>query len=101
MNIARLELLTGDLRAQRDFYANILELPAELTSSGLEVRAGKTELLFTQAPSNFDGAYHFAFNIPENQFAASKAWIASSVLLLRNANGKRWEVHGVPYEIMA
>ena len=72
MNITRLELLTADLQAQRDFYANILELPVKLTSSGLEVKAGKTDILFTQAPPDFDGAYHFAFNIPENQFQAVK-----------------------------
>jgi catechol-2,3-dioxygenase len=75
--------LTVDLQAQRDFYTNILELPREPTSSRLLVQTGKTELLFTQASSNFEGAYHFAFNIPENQYLA----------------GKEWDVSGVPYEI--
>ncbi len=56
MNIMKLELLTADLWAQKDFYANILELPVKLTSSGLEVKAGRTDLLFTQAPTDFDGA---------------------------------------------
>ena len=86
MNITRLELLSADLEAQKDFYANILELPVRRDSTILEVRAGTTELLFTESPE-FDGAYHFAFNIPENQFGSSKAWISSRVALLRDDQG--------------
>jgi catechol 2,3-dioxygenase-like lactoylglutathione lyase family enzyme len=86
MNITRLELLSADLEAQKDFYANILELPVRRDSTILEVKAGKTELLFTEAPE-FDGAYHFAFNIPENQFGPAKRWISSRLTLLREENG--------------
>ncbi|HLO16477.1 MAG TPA: hypothetical protein VK206_16715 [Anaerolineales bacterium] len=88
MNITRLELLTPDLQAQRDFYADVLELPVNLTSSALEVEAGQTDLVFKQAWSDFHGAYHFAFNIPENQFQAAKQWISSRIPLLRDENGK-------------
>ena len=86
MNITRLELLSADLEAQKDFYANVLELPVRRDSTILEVKAGKTELLFTEAPE-FDGAYHFAFNIPESQFDSAKMWISSRVSLLRDENG--------------
>jgi hypothetical protein len=88
MNITKLELLTVDLGAQKHFYENILELPVKLTSSNLEVRAGQTELIFTQAPADFDEAYHFAFNIPENQFRAAKKWISERIPLLRDESGK-------------
>jgi hypothetical protein len=88
MNITKLELLTVDLGAQKNFYENILELPVKLTSSNLEVKAGTTELIFTQAPIHFDGAYHFAFNIPENQFPAAKKWISERIPLLRDETGK-------------
>jgi len=87
MNITYLELSTKDLKVQRDFYADILGLPVTLDSSTLEVKAGKTDLVFTQAPTEFNGAYHFAFNIPENQFAAAKKWISSRVPLLRDESG--------------
>jgi catechol-2,3-dioxygenase len=87
MNIQKLELLTVDLQAQRDFYASILDLPVELKSSGLLVKAGETELLFTQAPIGFDGAYHFAFNIPENQYQNAKEWIKSRTSLLQDNTG--------------
>lgn len=104
MNITRLELLTKDLRAQNDSYANILELPAKLTSSDLEVTAGITDILFTQAPADFDGAYHFAFNIPENQFRTAKEWISDRVTLLRDESGKdefaseTWNSHSVYFK---
>ena len=88
MKITRLELLTVNLPAQQEFYAKILELSTKLTPSGLEIQAGKTELLFTQAALDFDGAYHFAFNIPENQFRAAKEWISSRAPLLRDETGK-------------
>jgi hypothetical protein len=88
MNITYLELRAKDLHVQRDFYANILELSVTLFPAGLEVKAGKTDILFTQAPSDFDGAYHFAFNIPENQLRAAKEWITSRVPLLRDETGK-------------
>jgi catechol-2,3-dioxygenase len=52
------------------------------------VQAGKTELLFKQAPSDFDGAYHFAFNIPENQFSAAKQWLTSRHSLLQDKSGQ-------------
>jgi hypothetical protein len=88
MNIVKLELLAVDLHAQRDFYTNILELPVEQSSSRMVVNAGTTELVFTQAPSGFDGAYHFAFNIPSNQYQAAKKWITDRTPILRDKTGK-------------
>ena len=46
MNIQKLELLTVNLQAQKDFYSKILELPAKLAFGGSEVQAGTTEILF-------------------------------------------------------
>jgi len=88
MNITRLELLASNLSLQEEFYANILELATKRSSVGLEVKAGKTDLLFIQAPADFDGAYHFAFNIPENQFHAAKSWISARIPLLHEESGK-------------
>jgi hypothetical protein len=88
MNIQKLELFTASLRVQEDFYSKTLRLPAKITPYGLLIRAGTTEILFKQAPSDFDGAYHFAFNIPENQYFAAKKWISSRAPLLRDKTGK-------------
>lgn len=104
MHIQYLELSTLNLSSQRNFYSNVLELPVELSSSTLKVKAGATSLIFTQADSAFDGAYHFAFNIPENQIRAAKEWIASRVRLLRDETGKddfdsaSWNSHSVYFK---
>ncbi|MBK9924117.1 MAG: hypothetical protein IPP66_02395 [Anaerolineales bacterium] len=87
MDITYLELPTKDLHAQKEYYSNVLGLPVELSTERLEVKVGSTALVFTQADADFDGAYHFAFNIPENQFHASKEWIASRVPLIKDTEG--------------
>jgi catechol 2,3-dioxygenase-like lactoylglutathione lyase family enzyme len=86
MDIRRLELLSADLEAQRNFYEDVLELPVRLDEPVLAVQAGRSRLFFTHVPE-FDGAYHFAFNIPTNQFEAAKTWISSRIPLLRDENG--------------
>lgn len=107
MNITQLELPTQDLKAQKNYYANVLELPVELPLEKLEVKAGETTLVFTQADSAFDGAYHFAFNIPENQFHAAKEWISRRVPLLSDVQGKdefsseSWNSHSVYFKDVA
>lgn len=88
MNIKMLELLTADLHAQADFYTNVLKLPATLNASGLHIQAGTTQILFAQAPADFAGAYHFAFNIPSNQYQAAKKWITSRIPILKDNSGK-------------
>lgn len=52
------------------------------------IRARVTELVFSQAKSGFEGAYHFAFNIPENQFYAAKDWIAHRIPILKDVDGQ-------------
>ena len=104
MNITHLELPASDLQAQRDYYANILKLPVTLSPAGLEVKAGKTGILFTQASPVFDGAYHFALNIPENQFRAAREWISNRQTLLHDQSGKgefeseSWNSHSVYFK---
>jgi len=87
MFIKRLELSTSDLLGQRDYYANVLELPTRLDADSLMVSAGKTELIFKQAQSPWKGEYHFCFNIPENQFPLAKAWLSARIPLLKDKHG--------------
>jgi hypothetical protein len=87
MWIKRLELLTSNLPAQLEYYRNLLELPAEINDGKLVIQAGRTQLIFNQAPANWAGQYHFCFNIPENQFAESKKWISAKTPLLQGENG--------------
>ncbi len=87
MLIKRLELPTLDLVAQRDYYAYVLDLPAHLEDDYLLIKAGKTDIIFTQAPSGWMGQYHFCFNIPENQFLQAKVWLSKRIPLLKDAQG--------------
>lgn len=104
MNITSLELFAKDLEAQAEYYADVLELPVELSAGRLKVQAGATVLMFRKSSSDFDGAYHFAFNIPANQLLAAKAWIAERVPLLRDENGRddfdstNWNSHSVYFK---
>ncbi|MFN8411793.1 MAG: hypothetical protein U0Z26_05350 [Anaerolineales bacterium] len=87
MLIKRIELLSADLPTQQKFYADTLELPTQLKQGALEIQIGTSQLVLTQAPEGWVGAYHFCFNIPENQFAASKKWISSKTPLLQDEKG--------------
>jgi hypothetical protein len=88
MWIKRLELLTSSLPAQFEYYRHVLELPAYVNGDTLFVQAGRTALFFKQAPHAWTGAYHFCFNIPENQFAEAKVWISARTPLLRDENAR-------------
>jgi catechol-2,3-dioxygenase len=88
MNIQELNLSTADLQTQSNFYSNILGLTTKRTSSELLVQAGTTEILFAQAPSGFEGGYHFAFNIPQNQYHAAKKWLTNRIPLLKDTSGR-------------
>jgi len=104
MKITYLELPTKDLIAQRDYYSQVLELPVTLSADKLKVQVGETTLVFTQALPDFDGAYHFAFNIPKNQFGAAKAWISARIPLLKDEDGQiefesaSWNSHSVYFK---
>lgn len=87
MLIKRLELLTDDLFAQKEFYSSVLELPVHLEDDSLLVKAGKTDIIFMQATPQRTGQYHFCFNIPENQFPQAKAWLSKRIPLLKDTQG--------------
>jgi catechol-2,3-dioxygenase len=102
MNIDALDLFAAGLPAQRDFYAGVLGLPAvEATPGILSLRAGSSRLTFRQAPDGWSGVYHFAFNIPENQFREAKSWLSGRVALIKDATGadefrfESWNAHSV------
>src|SRR5437588_4830670 len=101
MKIDEVELLSGDVAALRDFYAGVLRLPTQLAQDTLSVQAGSSRLTFRPAPTRWDGFYHFAFNIPENQVWEAKAWVLSRVPLIRDQAGQdefdfeSWNAHSV------
>ncbi|SIT84681.1 hypothetical protein [Edaphobacillus lindanitolerans] len=71
---------TDRLAAMRRFYGNILELEiTERLEDRFTVRIGETEVTFvaTDRPA----FYHFAINIPGNQFTMLKYWVKDRVPL--------------------
>jgi catechol-2,3-dioxygenase len=88
LHITRLELQTPDLKEQALFYGETLELDTRIIA-GTEVlvRAGATELIFTQAAEGGHSPYHFAFNVPSNQFEPAKKWLAMRAEILADENG--------------
>jgi len=105
MNINRLELQTSNLKEQALFYGEILELDTRIIAGKqVDIRAGATELVFTQADENRPCLYHFAFNIPENQFETAKKWLALRSDPLADEDGNftfdfgNWNSHSLYFE---
>ncbi len=87
MKILELELLTGNLEVQKEFYVDILGLPMlEFDAQHLTVRVGSSRLRFTQK-DGFSGRYHFAFDVPENQLGDAKKWLEARVELIADTDG--------------
>jgi catechol-2,3-dioxygenase len=83
MRITELRLKTADLGAQREYYAHILRLPViSERTNWLAIQAGGTRLVF-EREENWAGRYHFAFDVPENQFEAAKTWITRRTSLVK------------------
>lgn len=83
MRITELRLKTADLEAQREYYAHILRLPVIAERGGrLTLQAGTTRLVFEQQ-DDWQGRYHFAFDVPENQFDDAQKWITQRTSLVK------------------
>ncbi len=102
MHIMHLELLTCNLPEQRAFYGDVLGLPiTEATPKAFTVQIGASVVTFREAPPDWNGVYHFAFNIPPNQYAEAKNWLAERVALITDADGNaeiffpHWNAHAL------
>jgi catechol-2,3-dioxygenase len=88
MLIDELILQTRDITILHDFYRRVLGLTAvQGTGSRLTLQTGRSRLSFQQSDTAGDGYYHFAFDVPENQFAAAKAWLTARVPLIPDQDG--------------
>ncbi len=82
MRLTALELTCRDLAAQKHFYTEVLGLTLlESSDSKFSIQIGFTRLIFQHQPE-LRGAYHFAFNIPENQLPEAGAWLRERAALL-------------------
>ncbi len=88
MHIHEARLLTGDIAAQRHFYGELMGLSLQEHADSLTIEVGATRLIFEQAPQGWQGCYHFAFNIPENQLHQAQEWVTRFAPLWPDAKGE-------------
>jgi catechol-2,3-dioxygenase len=90
MHLKKIKASTSEVIRLAYFYQNILELNVMAQSPGeLLVHCGETELLFCEADGDQHPYYHFAFNIPSNQFGTAFRWLQNKTKLtwLEEYNG--------------
>jgi catechol 2,3-dioxygenase-like lactoylglutathione lyase family enzyme len=92
--LIHLKLHTHKLDELRRFYARIFGLPITAdTRQGFTLKSGPSTMEWSEASPGTTPFYHFAWNVPENQFAEAKAWLARRTPLLRDSSNGKDEVH--------
>lgn len=82
MEIKLLILQTGNLNEMKKFYLDILGFPLiNEDKESFRIAVGSSELEFTSESVKGNPFYHFAFNIPSNQFNEAKSWVKERVKL--------------------
>ncbi len=80
MRIKQLTLQTASFELQSAFYRDLLGLPVTKDDSSLSVEIGSSELRF-ESHAGFEGQYHVAFDVPNNQFTDAVAWLEARVAI--------------------
>jgi catechol 2,3-dioxygenase-like lactoylglutathione lyase family enzyme len=100
MHIHELNLISPDLVRQREFYGDTLGLPVtQPDPKTLRIQAGSSTITYTEG--TVDGIYHFAFLIPENQFAEGRAWLEARLTPLAEEDGntvihhENWDAYSI------
>ncbi|MEK4698359.1 VOC family protein [Solibacillus sp. FSL R7-0668] len=76
MNINHVTMCASNYEATKQFYETTLHFP--LTSeehNRFTIKVGTSMITFVEAPLEKSPFYHFAFDVPSNQFEEAKAWI--------------------------
>ncbi|MEK4520170.1 glyoxalase [Psychrobacillus sp. FSL W7-1493] len=75
-------MYTNKLQELRGFYGNVLELNVTAADDHyFQVEIGESTLIFQE--SEHASLYHFAINIPGNQYTLAKLWAKERVVLNR------------------
>lgn len=82
MNIKRVTMYASNFDATKQFYLAKLQLPLlSEEQDRFTINVGETAITFIEAPFIEKPFYHFAFDIPSNQFEEAKAWTKGKVTL--------------------
>lgn len=81
MKIESIKMRANHLPEMKLFYTEIMGFPLmNNTEDSFQISAGKTTVEFQRAED--EPFYHFAFDIPDNQFEEAKNWVKQRVPLL-------------------
>ncbi|MDM8162006.1 hypothetical protein QUH73_19470 [Labilibaculum sp. K2S] len=84
MNLNNIEILTKELKATKDFYKNVLNLPVtECDSKSISIKIGLSTLKFVESLKKEKPIYHLAFNIPENKLSEVIKWCENRIELIK------------------
>ncbi|WP_039044260.1 VOC family protein [Sporosarcina sp. ZBG7A] len=104
MEIKVLTLQTTKLEMLKEFYTQHLgfKICGE-NPNGFQIRVGTSVLEFTNEKVVGEPYYHFAFNIPANQFQEAKEWLKGKTTLLLEdgedeADFSFWPAHACYFE---
>ena len=82
MNIQNVTMYASNFEKTKQFYLTHLAFPlASEDENSFTFQAGQTTVTFRKALESDTPFYHFAFNVPSNQFDESKEWVKSKVSL--------------------
>ena len=103
MQIQHVTFNSPKIAAQKLFFEQVLEFSIEHeTENSLTIHAGTSQLTFIQNADHHP--YHYAFDIPQNQFAQAREWLAERVEILADCEGMSefhftdWNAHAMYFK---
>lgn len=100
MKFDEIILQTDNLQAVQDFYTKTLQLKlVKITDKSLSINVGTTTLTFKLSTTP-KPTYHYAINIPENQFDNAVNWLRQRTKTILYDNSDKvdfpnWNAHAV------
>ncbi|HEY4544081.1 MAG TPA: VOC family protein, partial [Tissierellaceae bacterium] len=104
MEIRLLKLQTNKLKEMKEFYTENLGFTlCDESPNHFQIKVGTSILEFSNENVMGEPYYHFAFNIPSNQFREAKAWLKGKTTLLLEdgedeADFSFWPAHACYFE---
>lgn len=100
MRIQRIQLLTKELKQLKEFYTHSLGLPLlESSQNAFTIAAGQSVLSFMRTEQDEESPfYHFAFDIPGNQIAASMNWLSTKKIALNILPNQTYTIYSNSWE---
>ena len=82
MNIDHVTMYASNYEATKQFYETTLNFPfISEEHNRFTIKVGITTVTFVKAPLEEKPFYHFAFDVPSNQFEEAKAWTKGRIKL--------------------